>query len=482
MFLQVMSGKLRPCLLLWRMLRYRLLRGRWLWGYLRNHVPFRRPVTLLPERLTDVIVTVVDHFEPDSRGGEQAATSSVKNWCEGYRAIAARHVDADGRHPQHSWFYRAEYPNYGCISVLSEECFAGFGEIEFHLHHGHDTEESFSEKLQQGVAFFNQCGAMVSAEELPAKRFAYIAGNWSLDNGSGDDSKSGCNTEIAALRRAGCYADFTFPALGSHAQPRKTNSIYYAVDGPEPKSYDTGEDMQVGGTAEGDLLLMQGPTVVRIAEGRIEDGAVEFFAHPSPARLDAWLAANVHVKGRPEWLFVKLHCHGMQSQKVFHSEALDATFAAMVEMWNQPPFRLHFVTAREAYNIAKAAEAGETGNAGDYRDYVIAPPANRTVLCTVPWQLVQYGWDRIQLDLLSEDIATVRFSAIPGWHFQGQMKGVCITGLGEGRVEVTVTGSYAIRAFAEGQELCIDPGIPWTPPPLWVAQEKLIASTPCVSE
>ena len=36
---------------------------------------------------------------------------------------------------------------------------------------------------------------------------------------------------------------------------------------------------------------------------------------------------------------------------------------------------MHFVSAREMYNIIKAAEAGETGNPNDYRDYVLPAPA-----------------------------------------------------------------------------------------------------------
>jgi hypothetical protein len=35
---------------------------------------------------------------------------------------------------------------------------------------------------------------------------------------------------------------------------------------------------------------------------------------------------------------------------------------------------LHYVTAREAYNIVKAAEAGEQGDPGRYRDYLLPPP------------------------------------------------------------------------------------------------------------
>ena len=34
-------------------------------------------------------------------------------------------------------------------------------------------------------------------------------------------------------------------------------------------------------------------------------------------------------------------------------------------------FKLHFVSARELYNIAKAAEAGVAGDPGECRDYLI---------------------------------------------------------------------------------------------------------------
>ena len=37
-------------------------------------------------------------------------------------------------------------------------------------------------------------------------------------------------------------------------------------------------------------------------------------------------------------------------------------------------YRMHYVTAREMFNIVRAAEAGEPGNPGDYRDYVLPPP------------------------------------------------------------------------------------------------------------
>ena len=40
-------------------------------------------------------------------------------------------------------------------------------------------------------------------------------------------------------------------------------------------------------------------------------------------------------------------------------------------------YRLHYVTAREAFNIVRAAEDGKSGNPGDFRDYVIPHPLER---------------------------------------------------------------------------------------------------------
>jgi hypothetical protein len=425
--------------LLWRGVRWHGLRGSWL----PRHLLERRAASLTQlgrDTPIDVLVLIVDHFEPRAEEGDAIAVDAVTSWCLAYEAIARRHVDSDGRHPQHTWFYRAEYPNLGCLQALSASVFRGFGEVEFHLHHGHDNQESFVAKLRAGLAWFNQVGAMLSAEPQPRQRFGYIAGNWALDNGAGDDALSGCNTELIALRRAGCYADFTFPALGSRAQPRKTNALYYAADDPGPKSYDTGVDCRVGGAPSGDLLLVQGPLVLDWARGGFEDGALETFAPPAPQRLDLWLKAHVHVHGRPEWVFVKLHTHGMQSRSAFLSADLDALFASMNSRWNRRPFRLHYVTAREAYNIIRAAEAGHAGNPDQFRDFDIAAPANRRIHSDAPWRLLHHGADHVALEILGPGPVCVTFAEGPlrsvsgrlhrleAWFGQGRLLKLAIRG------------------------------------------------------
>jgi hypothetical protein len=385
--------------LAWQAVRWRPLSGGWLVNHLKHHRPF--DINSFDAGVPiDVIVTLVDHFEPTSRLGHDGASEQIRSWCEAHRAVAGRHRDADGRPPQHTWFYRSEYRNFACLQEISESTFRGFGEVEFHLHHGFDTHESFTEKLRTGLDWFNQGGAMVTAEPVPRRVFGYIAGNWSLDNGTRDSSKSGCNTELTALRDAGCYADFTFPALGSSAQPRLSNTLYYATDDPRPKSYDQGVPLARGRVPSGDLMIFQGPLAIDWARGRFEGAALESFAPPSADRMDSWLRANVHVEGRPEWIFIKLHTHGVQSREVLFPSHLDALFDAMTRTWNRAPFRLHFATAREAYNIAKAAEAGRDGNPNEYRDFVVPRPANRMLTCDVPWRLLSWDPPRVSVEII----------------------------------------------------------------------------------
>ena len=88
-------------------------------------------------------------------------------------------------------------------------------------------------------------------------------------------------------------------------------------------------------------------------------------------RLSVWKQARVHVRGRPDWLFIKLHCHGMDpTQKEELLGAPMRTFLQeLVEGAKERKETLHFVTAREMTNIILAACDGREGNPGDYRDY-----------------------------------------------------------------------------------------------------------------
>jgi hypothetical protein len=384
----------------------------WLPDYVRRSWR-QRAVRRPGQEITDVMVLVTDHFEPARKDGE-LGVQRVREWCDRFAEVASRHRDADGVMPQHTWFYRYDYPNLACTQILTEYVYRGFGEIEFHLHHGNDTAETFSQKIRDGVEWFNDVGAMLTAEPVPQKRFAYIAGNWALDNGRFDDSMSGCNTELSILGAAGCYADFTFPAFSVVAQPSTVNSIYYATDTPAPKSYDRGEPMRVGGAPRGDLLIFEGPMHLDFRRGEVEYASLETFTPYSRARLDYWLRAGVSVEGRPEWVFFKLHTHGMQSRETFLGEQMEQRCADLEALCAETGCRLHYVTAREAYNIAKAAEAGHKGDAGEFRDFSVSRPANRVMYCNSTYRLRSFGPERVSVEVLAPGTDTrIEFST--GW-------------------------------------------------------------------
>ena len=143
--------------------------------------------------------------------------------------------------------------------------------------------------------------------------------------------------------------------------------------------------MSVGGKPVGDLLLIQGPLGfdwVNRKFGiipRIESGDIRTSSPPTNARMDNWVSANVHVKGRPEWVFIKVHTHGTQERDVdtLLGKPMDDLFTYMEDKYNDgEKYVLHYVNSREMYNIAKAAEDEKKGNPSDYRDYVLPKPAD----------------------------------------------------------------------------------------------------------
>ncbi len=75
----------------------------WLGHYLRRRSP------VVEDRPVHVMFCFVDHFEPMWKGGDlETQRRRVDRWCAEYRAMAGRHRDADGRPPQHSFFYPEE--------------------------------------------------------------------------------------------------------------------------------------------------------------------------------------------------------------------------------------------------------------------------------------------------------------------------------------------------------------------------------------
>jgi len=330
-----------------------------------------------------IIFAFVDHYEPYfATNSDEKAEKRVRAWVDGYPRTASSHVAADGTHPQHTWFYPQEMLRNDLLFMKEISCLSrkGFGELEMHLHHSDDTSDSFRQKIED---WKEACGHVEG--NGGRRKLAYIAGNWALDNSRLENglNYSGVNDELRVLKEEGCFGDFTFPSLGHTSQPAKVNSLYYAIDDPfKPKSYNTGIDLEVGKKQTGDLLIAEGPLAVvwyyfsEKFRPSLDDGNICDTYPPFKERVDTWIDCNIHVKGQPNWVFVKIFTHGCEDWTipVVLGEPMDEMFTYLETKYNDgEEYILHYVTAREFYNIAKAAEAGMNGNPNDYRDFIIEP-------------------------------------------------------------------------------------------------------------
>jgi hypothetical protein len=334
-----------------------------------------------------IIFAFVDHYEP--RWGRvddlEIESRRVDAWMNRYPLMADKHRDADGRVPQHTFFYPEEEYRKVHLDKLADLCRRGYGEVEVHIHHDNDTADNFRKTMTGFVDLLrNEHGFLPDCPKTGKPLYAFIHGNWCLNNSRPDGRYCGVNDESIILRDTGCYADFTMPSAPSDTQTAKINSIYYATDIPgRSKSHDNGVDVEVGKQASGDLLLIQGPLALNWKRRKfgimpsIESSDIRKATPPSPDRVDLWVDCNIHVKGRPEWVFVKIHTHGTQDMDIdtLLGEPVDQMFSYLEEKYNDGKnYVLHYVNAREMYNIVKAAEDGKSGNPNQYRDYLLKPP------------------------------------------------------------------------------------------------------------
>ena len=324
-----------------------------------------------------------DHYEPLWKTKDRGVGAArVRAWSEGYPALASAFRDADGRPPRHSFFFPGEEYEPGYLDALAELARRGLGEVELHLHHDGDTAANLRRTIGDYLGLFAKHGHLSrGADGRP--RYAFIHGNWCLANARADGRWCGVDEELPLLHDTGCYADFTFPAAPDESQPGVVNRIYWPEgDLARRRAYDGGTPARVGERRDDRLLMIEGPLGFAFEPGavprpRIENSAVTAADPATPARLRTWTGQGIGVAGRPEWVFVKVHTHGAPEKQAASLLGAGgrALHAELTTRYNDGArWRLHYVTAREMYNVAIAAMDGETGDPNQYRDYVLPPP------------------------------------------------------------------------------------------------------------
>lgn len=351
---------------------------RWLLPWLKDSLLRRKAP------ITDVMVAVCDHFEPFHDTDKAGALSRMAEWHARLPRIVAR--DHDGQGARHTFFYPIEQYDTDVLASLADLCRATRNEVEVHLHHHNDTPENLVRSLQQGVKDLRSHGLLGGGKEAV---FGFIHGNWALDDSDPTGRGCGVRGELAILKRAGCYADFTMPSAPHPTQVPMVNQIYYSRSNPKGCSHHSGTRAAAGesGTRglrdqQDWLLLVQGALGLdwrRRKWGllpRVENSDLNSNNPPSAQRMLGWIKAGISVAGAESWRFVKLHTHGgpERNHAALLGESRQRFHDDLAILATQSGFRLHYVSAREMVNILHAAEDGHAGNAGEWRDYIYGQP------------------------------------------------------------------------------------------------------------
>jgi hypothetical protein len=358
--------------------------AKWLPSYLLQRLQ-RRP----PGGRVHLIMALADHFEPSipPPGSAALAPREVQErrldaWCCDYPHAVGQWRDSDGHSFRHTYFYPAEQYDKGLIDRLAHHCSAGWGELEIHLHHGMTAPDTAGNTRRQLLEFrdalAHQHGSLCYMDGSGPPRYAFVHGNFALANSAGGVN-CGVDAEMQVLAETGCYADLTLPTAPFHAgQIGKINSLYECgLPLDQRSAHRKGRDLTRGRRPEVFPLMVQGPLLPdinspnRVRMVSVENGAL---TRPNPGslhRLRLWKRAAIRVEGRPDWLFIKLHCHSMDptQQDAVVGASMQKFLRDLVEGAPERNETLHFVCAREMVNIILAACDGREGNPNDYRDY-----------------------------------------------------------------------------------------------------------------
>lgn len=343
--------------------------------------------------LVHLILVVANHFEPgyneepNELGGYGIALDwstqrkRLDQWCKLAEAIGTTVRDHDGTPFRHTNFYPAEQYQAELLDRMAALQADGFGEVEIHLHHGvdrPDTADSLRNTLtgfRDTLAERHKCLSR-ETEDGPAK-YAFVHGNWALAN-SASGRWCGVDSEMQILLETGCYADLTLPSAPHVTQVSRINAIYTCGhDLSTRKPHRSGSNLRVG-TGLNLPIIFTGPLTFDWGKRkfgivpRLDNSALTARYPGSLARLGRWRNARIGVLGRPDWVFIKLYCHGFfdTDQPAVIGSTMREFLEDTLELAERTRrFKLHFATAREAFNMFSAAVAQNAGSPGQYRNF-----------------------------------------------------------------------------------------------------------------
>lgn len=352
--------------------------------------PFARAGKILASETTrkkHLIFIVANHFEPawkaDGIFDMDNQLRRLDEWYELARATGEAVRDVDGTKFRHTNFYPAEQYDRRLLDTMAAMEEEGLGDVEIHLHHGVDKPDTADNLRRQLVEFrdvlANDHKCLSRMDGIGDPMYAFVHGNLALANSCGGKF-CGVDNEMRILQETGCYADMTLPSAPDRTQVPMLNQIYECglpIDHAVP--HRKGKSVKVNGNKPQLPLIFTGPLILNwtrrikgIPVPRLDDGALVYNQPMDLKRLNRWVGADVTVEGRPEWVFIKLYCHGFfdHDQDASIGEGAKRFFGNIIENGDHTgEYDVHFATAREAFNMVEAAIDGKDGSPNEFRDY-----------------------------------------------------------------------------------------------------------------
>ncbi len=227
-------------------------------------------------------------------------------------------------------------------------------------------DRRLQDKLEQTITDLAGHGVVSAAVGRPA--WAFIHGNWALANGRPDGRWCGVDDELALLHELGCYADFTFPERARpvpavdrqpHLLPtRRRAPARLRLHGSPPR-----------GRTRGPLACCSCKGLWRSraaspTEGvglRLETGALDA-GDPADRGSTQDVDRPVRPRRRAAGVDVREAAHprssGAEREHSARRPPMEAFHEALATLASRGPWRVHYVTAREMYNVARAAMDG----------------------------------------------------------------------------------------------------------------------------
>ena len=351
-----------------------LTTARWLPAYI-----WQRMTRTLPQGQRHLIFAMADHFEPSILPDAPGRLASLglqeqrlEKWCRTYPRVFDEWRDSSGFPFVHTYFYPAEQYKPALVERLAQHCHGGWGEIEVQLHHGVQVPDTAGNTRRHLAEFRDSlaglgCLSRARGDQVP--RYGFVHGNWALAN-SCNGRCCGVDEEMQVLADTGCFADFTLPSAPNPAQVSNINLLYECgLPLTSRAPHRRAKPLHSGLPPTTFPLIIEGPLLIDFGKretGRlpfkIENAAVSGLNPPSLHRLCLWMLADITVAGLPDWLFIKLHCHGMdpRDESSIIGEAVQR-FMRDLTCWAQdnPDNQLHFVTGREMVNIVSRGSRRE---------------------------------------------------------------------------------------------------------------------------